>query len=92
VETVMAALGEVSEQWLEEKAGEEKGFSLGSFDPDYLRRFPVAVAEAEGKIVAFANVWCAPAGGELSVDLMRHSAQAPKGTMDFLFIELFLWG
>ncbi|WP_386338213.1 bifunctional lysylphosphatidylglycerol flippase/synthetase MprF [Xanthomonas citri pv. citri] len=92
VEDVLPRLAEVSEQWLEEKSGEEKGFSLGSFDADYLRRFPVAVAEAEGQIVAFANVWWAPAGGELSVDLMRHSAQAPKGTMDFLFIELFLWG
>ncbi|KAB7763835.1 bifunctional lysylphosphatidylglycerol flippase/synthetase MprF [Xanthomonas maliensis] len=92
VDGVLPQLEAVSEQWLEEKAGEEKGFSLGSFDGDYLRRFPLAVAEAEGQIVAFSNVWCAPAGGELSVDLMRHSNQAPKGTMDFLFIELFLWG
>ncbi|RBC31243.1 hypothetical protein BRN37_05050, partial [Xanthomonas oryzae pv. oryzae] len=92
VDEVLPRLAEVSDQWMEEKSGEEKGFSLGSFDADYLRRFPVAVAEAEGQIVAFANLWWAPAGGELSVDLMRHSAEAPKGTMDFLFIELFLWG
>ena len=76
----------------EDKAGDEKGFSLGSYDPDYLARFPVALVEAEGQIVAFANLWQAPLAQELSVDLMRHSADAPKGTMDFLFIELFLWG
>ncbi|MEE7567625.1 bifunctional lysylphosphatidylglycerol flippase/synthetase MprF, partial [Xanthomonas sp. Kuri4-3] len=92
VAPLLPQLAEVSRQWLDDKAGEEKGFSLGSFDPDYLGRFPVAVVEAEGEIVAFANLWCAPAGGELSVDLMRHSNAAPKGTMDFLFIELFLWG
>jgi phosphatidylglycerol lysyltransferase len=92
IDALMPALAEVSQQWLEEKAGEEKGFSLGSFDPAYLRRFPIAVVEAEGRIVAFANLWQAPAGHELSVDLMRHIADAPKGTMDFLFIELFLWG
>lgn len=84
----------ISDQWLEEKAGDEKGFSLGSFDPDYLCRFPIAVVEhdSESQIVAFANLWQAPAGGELSVDLMRHATDAPKGTMDYLFIELFLWG
>ncbi|HEY0334563.1 MAG TPA: bifunctional lysylphosphatidylglycerol flippase/synthetase MprF [Stenotrophomonas sp.] len=92
VGALLPELEVVSRQWLEEKAGEEKGFSLGSFDPDYLQRFPAAVVAHEGKIVAFANLWCAPAGGELSVDLMRHVGDAPKGTMDYLFIALFLWG
>lgn len=92
VAALMPALAVVSQQWLDDKAGDEKGFSLGSFDPAYLQRFPVAVVEAEGRIVAFANLWQAPAGQELSVDLMRHVDDAPKGTMDFLFIELFLWG
>jgi len=92
VAAVLPRLEEVSRQWLEDKAGEEKGFSLGSFDPAYLVRFPVAVVEHEGRIVAFANLWRAPAGGELSVDLMRHTDDAPKGTMDYLFVELFLWG
>lgn len=42
-------------------------------------------------IVAFANLWVAPQGRELSVDLMRHGKDAPKGIMDFLFTELMLW-
>lgn len=92
VADLLPTLAAISDSWLEEKAGEEKGFSLGSFDPAYLLRFPVAVVEAEGRVVAFANIWQAPAGHELSVDLMRHRPDAPKGAMDFLFIELFLWG
>jgi len=92
VPALIPALAVVSQQWLDDKAGDEKGFSLGSFDPAYLARFPMALVEADGRIVAFANLWQAPAGQELSVDLMRHVDDAPKGTMDFLFIELFLWG
>ncbi len=92
VAAVLPQLQLISDAWLDDKAGAEKGFSLGSFGDRYLSRFPLAVAEAEGRIVAFANLWQAPAGRELSVDLMRHLPDAPKGTMDFLFIELFLWG
>ena len=39
------------------KAGAEKGFSLGSSTADYLARFPMAVIEQDGSIVAFANLW-----------------------------------
>ena len=48
----------------------------------------MALVEAEGRIVAFANLWQAPAGNELSVDLMRHVANLPYGVMDYLFIRL----
>lgn len=92
VEGLLPTLERISDAWLEEKAGEEKGFSLGSFDPAYLKRLPAALVEREGEVVAFANLWMAPGGKELSIDLMRHAADAPKGAMDFLFIELFLWG
>ena len=35
---------------------------------------------------------CGPAtAGPRSRDLMRYAAEAPKGTMDYLFTELFLW-
>ncbi|MEI2456708.1 MULTISPECIES: bifunctional lysylphosphatidylglycerol flippase/synthetase MprF [Lysobacter] len=92
VEPWLPVLQRISDDWLEHKAGEEKGFSLGHFDPAYLRRLPLAVVECEGRAVAFANLWTATNGRELSVDLMRHAADAPKGCMDFLFAELMLWG
>ncbi|ROU04574.1 bifunctional lysylphosphatidylglycerol flippase/synthetase MprF [Lysobacter enzymogenes] len=92
VAPLLATLEEISDDWLEFKSGEEKGFSLGSFDNAYLERLPVALVEHEGRIVAFANVWNATNGRELSIDLMRHAADAPKGSMDFMFAELLLWG
>jgi phosphatidylglycerol lysyltransferase len=44
------------------------------------------------QIVAFANVWCGAGSQELSTDLMRHLPDAPSGMMEYLFIELMLWG
>ena len=82
----------VSDAWLEAKHTREKGFSLGRFDPAYLCRFPIALVRHEGRIVAFANVMTAGAQQELSVDLMRFLPAAPDGSMDFLFVELMLWG
>ncbi|MGH8079386.1 MAG: bifunctional lysylphosphatidylglycerol flippase/synthetase MprF, partial [Lysobacter sp.] len=92
IEALLPALEEISDDWLEQKSGEEKGFSLGSFDADYLKRLPIALIEHEGRVVAFANLWSATNGRELSVDLMRHANDAPKGSMDFMFAELLLWG
>lgn len=79
----------VSDAWLQERGGAEKGFSLGNYNEDYLRRSPVAVVRVHERIVAFANLM--PDYGphaELSIDLMRHHPAAPPGTMDFLFVEL----
>ncbi len=92
VAPLLGQLHEISAQWLHDKSGTEKGFSLGSFDAAYLCRFPLALVEHEGRAIAFANLWQAPNGGELSIDLMRQASDAPKGTMDYLFVELFLWG
>jgi phosphatidylglycerol lysyltransferase len=88
---VMSELAAISTEWLAEKAAGEKRFSVGYFDPAYLANFPIAVVRREGKIVAFTNLWLSGTHEELSVDLMRHSNAAPKGVMDFLFIELMLW-
>jgi phosphatidylglycerol lysyltransferase len=43
-------------------------------------------------VVAFANLWLSGSQRTMSVDLMRFSEQAPRSTMDYLFIELMLWG
>jgi len=54
-------------------------------------RCSVAVVKKDDRIVAFANLW-EGAGEELSVDLMRHLADAPSGVMDYMFVNLILWG
>jgi phosphatidylglycerol lysyltransferase len=86
------ALKQVSDAWLRGKAGGEKRFSIGRFDPDYVTRFDCAVLWQEGRIVAFANIWATQNKGELSVDLMRHLPDTPYGTMDSLLVRLMQWG
>jgi phosphatidylglycerol lysyltransferase len=87
----MPVLKNISDQWLEMKSAQEKGFSLGFFDPDYIRRTRVAVVVKDDVIYAFANVWELENKEEISVDLMRYAPDAPVGTMEFLFLELMLW-
>jgi phosphatidylglycerol lysyltransferase len=82
----------VSDGWLSEKQTREKKFSVGFFGPNYLKRFPVGIVRKEETIVAFANVWAGAQKEELSVDLMRYLPEAPNGVMDYLFVELMLWG
>jgi phosphatidylglycerol lysyltransferase len=82
----------VSDAWLAQKQAAEKGFSLGFFADAYLRRFPVGVVERDGVIEAFANVWPGADRIELSMDLMRFTAAAPKSAMDGLLTHLMLWG
>jgi phosphatidylglycerol lysyltransferase len=89
---VLPTLQAISDEWLAIHGGAEKSFSLGRFDPNYVRNFPIAVARLEGSIVAFANLMSTADGREMAIDLMRYSIAAPKGVMDFLFIELMLWG
>ena len=92
VTDLLPDLKQISDAWLEEKNTREKGFSLGFFKEDYLKRFPVGLVRMNGKIVAFANIWLGGEKEELSVDLMRYLPGAPHGVMEFLFIELMLWG
>ncbi len=92
VTALLPDLKAVSDAWLERKHVREKGFSLGRFDPDYLRRFPAAVIRQAEKIIAFANVWRGGEREQLSIDLMRYLPDAPRGVMEFLFIEIMLWG
>jgi phosphatidylglycerol lysyltransferase len=91
VPPILAELRAVSDDWLAEKSGGEKGFSLGFFDDDYIKRFPIAVVEREGRIQAFANLWPGPQQIELSIDLMRYNGDAPKGVMEALLVYLMQW-
>jgi len=92
VPALLPELRRVSDAWLDDKHTREKGFALGRFDERYLAEFPCAVVRIGGELVAFANLWSSSDRDELSVDLMRHTLAAPKGIMDYLFVELMLWG
>ncbi len=89
--SLLSTLASISDDWLEREATAEKRFSLGSFSERCVGHFPIALVRCEGLSVAFANLWTTPSREELSVDLMRFDHGAPKGAMDFLFVELMLW-
>ncbi|QRY69690.1 bifunctional lysylphosphatidylglycerol flippase/synthetase MprF [Ensifer sp. PDNC004] len=88
VADVMPDLTAVSDAWLAHHNAKEKGFSLGAFDPEYLREQPVAILTCGGRMVAFANILVTATKEEGTVDLMRFSPDAPKGAMDFLFAQV----
>jgi phosphatidylglycerol lysyltransferase len=76
---------------MEAKSAEEKRFSLGYFNPDYLAHFPIAVVERGDHLLAFANLWMSGEKSEISPDLMRYLPESPNGIMDYLFTQLMLW-
>ncbi len=84
------ALRAISEAWMQGKQVREKGFSLGRFDPDYLKHFRIAVVFFEGKPMAFANLLETSSSELASLDLMRVHPEAPKLTMEFLMLNLLL--
>jgi phosphatidylglycerol lysyltransferase len=88
VPDVMDELAAVSNAWLEDHNAKEKGFSLGAFDPDYVSAQPVGILKKDGGIVAFANILITAAKDEGTIDLMRFAPDAPKGSMDFLFVQI----
>lgn len=101
VPALLPELRRVSDAWLVSKRVREKGFSLGYFDEDYLRHFPLALVRAPRRdggdrtgdeIVAFANLWTGAGKRELSMDLMRYAPDAPESVMEYLFLQLMLWG
>ena len=92
VSSLIPELQHISNMWLGSKNTSEKKFSMGCFNTEYLQFNPVAVVRNEGRIVAFTNIWQGYQKEELSVDIMRFLPEAPRSTMDYLFISLFLWG
>ena len=80
----------ISNKWLEKK--QERRFSLGFFDRNYLQEAPIALVKDKNQdIVAFANIMPNHQKDTISVDLMRYDAdKIPNGIMDYLFLSLFI--
>jgi len=90
-EGIIAQLKAVSDQWLRIPGRRERSFTVGQFDPDYLRSNPVLVVlDSAETVLAFINL-ISVNESEITGDLMRRSTDAPNGIMDYLFLELFLY-
>lgn len=88
---VIAGLRKVSDEWLQIPGRRERAFTLGRFEPDYVRSTAVLTAEDErGRVLAFVNLIPSHHAGEATIDLMRHRRDAPNGVMDYLFAKIFL--
>lgn len=84
-------LKEISDEWLKSKKAKEKGFSLGYFNEDYLKNFPVAILKKDGEITAFANIFTTASKKSAAIDLIRYTNSCISGTMEYLFIKIILW-
>ncbi|MGE5297769.1 MAG: phosphatidylglycerol lysyltransferase domain-containing protein [Acidobacteriaceae bacterium] len=89
-EEVLAEADRVSREWLSERNRKERGFAVGQFNKNDLAHQRLFVIEHQGKIEAFANEVPSFMKGEAQIDLMRFARTAPKGAMDFLFLNLIV--
>ena len=90
-EHVLRQAKDVSDDWSRIPGRRERGFSLGRFEPDYIRSTPmVLVLDKSSRLLAFGNIIPAYRKDETTLDLMKHRIDAPNGTMDYLFVQLFL--
>lgn len=85
----LSRLRSVSDEWLGLSGRRERGFTLGSFTDDYVRSHPVmGIEDAQGNLLAFANIIPDGAKGEATIDLMRRRIDLPNGIMDLLQVRL----
>ena len=87
--TTMDALRKVSDAWLSSGGHRERTFTLGQFDPDYLRSTTVlALVNKSDAIVAFVNLLPTNRSVNGNFDLMRRGVDAPNGAMEALFVAM----
>ena len=87
---VLQKLKSVSDDWLRDTEREEIVFSQGIFIWEELKKQPIITVEnSEEKIVAFLNVIPSYVAGESTYDLIRKTADAPNGVVDFIMVALF---
>jgi phosphatidylglycerol lysyltransferase len=80
----------VSDEWLKLTERTEIIFSQGMFiDKEIKGQTVIAVENREEKIIAFLNIIPDYVKCEGTYDLLRKTADAPNGIMDYLLIELF---
>lgn len=80
----MGEMTRVAQDWAAEHGG-ERGFTMGVFEPAYVQTQQCFLAYQDEKLVAFVTF--SAVAREWTLDLMRHSAELPDGTMHALVAE-----
>jgi phosphatidylglycerol lysyltransferase len=87
---ILQKLKSVSDEWLDYTERHEIVFSQGMFDWQQLKQQTlITVENAEEKVIAFLNIIPDYFPLESTYDLMRKTADAPNGIMDYILIEMF---
>jgi phosphatidylglycerol lysyltransferase len=90
-DSVLDQLRKVSDEWLKIDGRRERRFTLGLFEPNYIKSTPVlAAVGSQDEIYGFLNIIPSYCKGEATNDLMRRKQNAPNGIMDFLFLKSFI--
>ncbi|WP_311486155.1 phosphatidylglycerol lysyltransferase domain-containing protein [uncultured Anaerococcus sp.] len=81
----------ISDKWL--KGREEKGFTMGFFDRDYLNNSSLAlVLDQNQEITAFTSLMPNYDANIMTIDLMRYDTDMNVNSMmDYLFLNLFIY-
>jgi phosphatidylglycerol lysyltransferase len=80
----------VSDEWLKLTEREEIIFSQGMFvEKEIKEQTVISVENSEEKIIAFLNIIPDFVKDEGTYDLLRKTADAPNGIMDYILVELF---
>lgn len=87
---LLQQLKAVSDEWLRDMERKEMVFSQGAFNEKELKQQTILSLEnPEGKVIGFINLIPDYNAREANFDLMRKTGDAPNGTMDFLFVNMF---
>jgi len=83
--SLIAALRETNEAWKTIPGRFERGFTVGRFEEEQVRRSLVSLIESlDERIEAFVNWVPSYVPGEATVDLIRRRPDAPNGALDAL--------
>jgi phosphatidylglycerol lysyltransferase len=85
-----AMLRSISDGWLRNRVGREKGFSVAAFNEDFLAAQSVMLVRERGVPVAFATFMTTDLNTEATIGVMRHLPNTSPYTMDYLFTQLAL--
>jgi phosphatidylglycerol lysyltransferase len=83
-------LRQISESWLANHRGAERGFSVAAFEPRFVTAQSAALSCQHGKPIAFVTFMTTDQRTEATIGLMRQVPGAPPYTMEFMFTKLAL--